>query len=307
MSLTSHRRSTVAAAGVALTFALAACSANNSASDNGALINGDSSKNSGGRSQEGAGTVSTPGSTRANVMRIVLDSRKLIRTATLTVAVKDVAAAVTATQQAVERADGAVYSEQVDHDKKGASSARLTLKVPPSSYSAVLSSLATSLGTELSRSQDVKDVTEEVVDVAARLDVQRRAISRIKVLLDNATKLSDVISLENDLSTREAAMESLQARQRTLAAQTDLATIELTLQRSDTTIVAESLGDKEDERGFIAGLKGGWSAFQTSAEGLLTAVGAVLPFAVLASLGALAAVGWRRRRRLGLAAADVVD
>ena len=304
MTMTTHRRPLIAVTGVALTVVLAACSSVSDSSTN--VVKGSNGLNeSAGGSTVGGGGA--PGSTRADVMRIVLDSRKLIRTANLTVAVKDVAAAVTATQQAVERADGAVYSEQVDHDKKGASSARLILKVPPSSYSAVLSSLSTSLGTELARSQDVKDVTEEVIDVAARLDVQRRAINRIKVLLDNATKLSDVISLENDLSTREAALESLQARQRTLAAQTDLATIELTLQRSDTTIVAESLGDKDDERGFVAGLKGGWSAFQTSAEGLLTAVGAVLPFAVLASVGALAALGWRRRRRLGLAAGDVVD
>lgn len=301
-------RSRLAATGVSLLFALTACGGSDSASDGGAFVNGSAAKNGLAQESTGAGTTGTSGSARGDVVRLVLDSRRLIRTATLTVAVKDVTAAVTAAQQAVERAGGAVYSEQVDHDKKGASSARLTLKVTPSSYATVLSSLATSLGTEIARSQEVKDVTEEVVDVNARLDVQRRAINRVKVLLDHATKLGDVISLETDLSTREAALESLQARQRTLAAQTDLATIELTLQRSDTTIVAESLrtGD-QDGRGFIAGLRRGWSAFQTSVEGLLTVVGAALPFAVLASLAAVGLLGWRRRRRLGLAAGDVVD
>lgn len=305
MTTSPHRRATRALAGVALTVLLAACSGASPSSDGSAVFK---AKNGG--SESGGlvnGAAGAPTSARADVVRIVLDSRKLIRTATLTVAVKDVDQAVRATTRAVEKTGGAVYAEQVDHDKKGASTAQLTLKVTPSAYATVLDDLATSLGTEIARAQDVKDVTEDVVDVAARLDVQRRAINRIKALLDHATKLGDIISLESDLSTREAAYESLQARQRTLAAQTDLATIVLTLQRSDTTIVAEALKPKaKPQHGFVAGLKSGWSAFQSSIEGLFTVLGAVLPFAVLAALVAFAVLAWRRHR-LGLAAAHAVD
>ena len=314
MSSTLHRRPLLALTGVALTLALAACSGGSSSSEGGSVLKGSSGGARNGPNESspgdptGSGLVESASAPRNNVLRLVLDTRKLIRTASLTVAVKDVNQAVRAASQAVQKTGGAVYSEQVDHDKKGATTATLTLKVVPSAYATVLDDLATSLGTEVARSQEVKDVTEDVVDVNARLDVQRRAIDRIKLLLDHATKLSDIITLEGDLSTREAAYESLQARQRTLAAQTDLATITLILQRKDLTIVAEALKPKSKaQHGFIGGLKSGWSAFRSSIVGLLTVVGALLPFAVLAALITFAVASWRRRRRLGLAAAHVVD
>jgi hypothetical protein len=134
------------------------------------------------------------------IARLVLDNRKLIRTATLDVAVKDVAKAVRAAEKAVTDAGGAVYAENVTHDGKGATEAHLTLKVPPTRYGPILDDLATSLGSEIERTQKVQDVTQDVVDVDARLDVQRRAIARVKLLLDKATKISDVVELETELS-----------------------------------------------------------------------------------------------------------
>jgi hypothetical protein len=54
------------------------------------------------------------------------------------------------------------------------------------------------------------------------------------------------------------------------------------------------------ETGFIAGLKSGWHAFTVFGVGLLTVVGALLPFlALLALVGA--PVVWLLRRRRGTA------
>ncbi|MDX6223890.1 MAG: hypothetical protein QOE64_266 [Frankiales bacterium] len=245
------------------------------------------------------------------VAALVLDNRKLIRTAGLELAVKDVSKAVRAAEKAVTDAGGAVYAEDVSHDGKGADRASLTLKVPPARYGSVLDDLATSLGSEIARTQDVKDVTQEVVDVGARLDVQRKTITRVKLLLDRASKISDIVELETELSKREADYESMLTRQRTLASQTDLATIELTIHRNDTSVLAATLNPKPgSDKGFFTGLKAGWSAFLAFGSGLLTAVGAVLPFAVAAGLVALGVLALLRRRRPSTApsaAGGVVD
>jgi hypothetical protein len=53
--------------------------------------------------------------------------------------------------------------------------------------------------------------------------------------------------------------------------------------------------------GFVGGLGSGWDAFTASVSGLLTAIGAVLPFAVFFALLAAPVVWWLRRRRAGSA------
>jgi hypothetical protein len=55
--------------------------------------------------------------------------------------------------------------------------------------------------------------------------------------------------------------------------------------------------EEPDETGFLAGLKGGWSAFTTTANALLTMVGALLPFLLAIGVPALAAVWLTRRLR----------
>jgi hypothetical protein len=83
-----------------------------------------------------------------------------------------------------------------------------------------------------------------------------------------------------------------------LAAQTDLATIELTIHRNDTSVLAATLNPKDKaDRGFVPGLRAGWDAFLIFGSGLLTATGALLPFAVVAGLVALAVLALIRRRR----------
>ena len=50
------------------------------------------------------------------------------------------------------------------------------------------------------------------------------------------------------------------------------------------------------DKGFLAGLKGGWNAFTAVFSALATAVGAMLPFLVL--LAIIAVPLWRFRHRL---------
>ena len=65
--------------------------------------------------------------------------------------------------------------------------------------------------------------------------------------------------------------------------------------------------DGVEETGFVAGLSNGWDAFQGATTGLLTAVGALLPFAILAALVGVPLRTWLRRRQspAPVGAADV--
>src|SRR6201999_993676 len=120
---------------------------------------------------------------------------------------------------------------EVDADDRTSgrhATATLQLRVPPASLESVLHELG-KLGTEQSRTVSTTDVTQQVADVSSRVISAQQSIARLRTLYGHATKVSDVIEIEGELNTREADLESLEAQQRSLAGETQLATITLRL------------------------------------------------------------------------------
>jgi hypothetical protein len=109
-------------------------------------------------------------------------------------------------------------------------------------------------------------------------------------LLDGgAQRVADIIRIEDELSQREAALESLQARQRALAQETQLATITLQLVTAAPRKAGAHHQRARHDGGFVGGLQRGWRGFTTAAGWLAAALGTVLPFlAVLLVLAAAA-------------------
>jgi hypothetical protein len=182
---------------------------------------------------------------------------------------------------------------EVDADDRSSgryAQATMVLKVPPEQLTAVLSQLS-KLGIEKGRRESTQDVTARVADVRSRVDSAQQEIARLRVLYGHASKISDVIRIESELAQREGNLESLQAQQRALAAETTTATVTLTLTSPPpiTKKVEKPVKHTHHDSGFLAGLKGGWHAFTGGLSVLATVIGAVLPFAILLILLALLA------------------
>ncbi|MGW7281142.1 DUF4349 domain-containing protein [Streptomyces sp. NPDC054844] len=202
----------------------------------------------------------------------------IIRTASLTVRVEDAPKALDAARTATENAGGYVGDETTTRDEEGHERTEVVLRVPVERYEEVLDDLE-GAGELLERSAKAEDVTDQVVDVDSRVKSQRASVARVRELMDRATKLSDVVTLEGELSTRQAELEALLARQAALQDRTSLATITLSLSETPVERAAE-----DDDPGFTDALAGGWDAFVTMLRWLAVALGAVLPFAVVAAL-----------------------
>ncbi|MEV5676146.1 MULTISPECIES: DUF4349 domain-containing protein [unclassified Streptomyces] len=222
----------------------------------------------------------------------------VIRTATLSVEVKSVPKAVAAARATTEGSGGLVANESTERVDDTHEVSHLVLRVPQDQYQAVLRRLAGS-GKLLSRSSNAKDVTDEVVDVESRIATQRASVARVRALMDKAEKLSDVVTLEGELSSRQASLESLLAQQASLKDRTSLATI--TLDLTEPEGAAEEAED--DGPGFLDALGGGWDAFVTTLRWIAMALGAAAPF--LAVVALLAVVGRRLRGRRARRAAAV--
>ncbi|MDH6218695.1 DUF4349 domain-containing protein [Streptomyces pseudovenezuelae] len=211
-----------------------------------------------------------------------LSASHIIRTASLTVQVKDVPKALDEARTTTENAGGYVGDETTSRDEEGDEHTRVVLRVPVEKYDEVLVDLQ-GAGKLLHRTAKAQDVTDQVVDVESRIKSQRVSVARVRELMDQATKLSDVLELEGELSTRESDLEALLAQQASLKDRTSLATITLSLTETPVKAVA-----KDDDTGFVDALAGGWDAFVTMLRWLAVAFGAVLPFLAVAALLVLA-------------------
>jgi len=246
-----------------------------------------------GTAQEAAGSAGAKdsGGKRTDRTTPDLTVSHIIRTASLTVQVKDVPRALDEARTEAENAGGYVGDETTTRDSEGHEHTRVVLRVPTEKYDEVLTDLQ-GAGKLLDRTAKAQDVTDQVVDVDSRIKSQRASVARVRELMDRATKLGDVVTLEGELSSRESDLEALLAQQASLKDRTSLATITLSLTQTPVKKAA-----KDDSPGFVDALSGGWHVFVTMLRWIALALGAALPFAALAAL--LALLWWKlvRRRR----------
>jgi hypothetical protein len=218
-------------------------------------------------------------------------TRAIIKTGSLSVEAEDVNSTRQKAIGVITGLRGQVASEDTGSNSEGRiTQANLVLKVPTASYETAIDRLS-GLGTRTAIHQESTDVTEQVVDVESRIASQRASLERMRTLLARANTIGEVVSVETELTRREADLESLLAKQKNLSLQTELATLSLTVAEKGKTPVVE-----KDDRGFLAGLRGGWDAFTATFFALSAVLGALLPFLIV-----LALIGiplWKFRGRL---------
>ncbi|MGV9252407.1 DUF4349 domain-containing protein [Streptomyces sp. NPDC003697] len=232
---------------------------------------------------EGSGGARYGGATATGSPRLA--PSHIVRTASLTVRVRDVPKALAAARARVRAAGGYLGDETTTRDGDGGERTRVVLRVPAGAFDEVLAGLA-GAGRLMERTVKAEDVTDQVVDVESRIRSQRASVARVRALMDRATRIDDVVTLEGELSRRQADLEALLARQASLKDRTSLATISLSLSRTPVQQTAH-----DEQPGFGDALAGGWHVFVTVVRWLALALGAVLPFAVTA---ALVVVLWRK-------------
>lgn len=211
------------------------------------------------------------------------DERQIVRTGALSLRCDDLTLTAERLRQLAESMDGFVSSESiwVTGDSTEATS-RIVFSVPAASMERFMAEAA-KLGELVTRSVTAKDVTEQVVDVEARIRTLRESIQRIRALMEKAGSITEIARVEEELTNRQSELESMLARQKTLKNQVERAPVTVTLLRP---------GQADPQNPFLTGLTQAWEALQNSITVLLTVVGGVLPFALIG-----VAIGWPLLRR----------
>ena len=220
----------------------------------------------------------------------------IISTGVVSLRSRDVGAIGFDVQAILAEHQGTTDDERTQTDSKGTIvRSKLVIRVPSAEFADTMDALE-KVGTLESSNRQSEDVTTQVIDNDVRIRAQEESLRRIEALLARATNIRTIISIEAQLSQRQADLDSLKSTQAYLKDQTSMSTITVLMERTPEPV--HTTKKKTENAGFISGLSDGWHALATVAAGLALLIGRMLPFlVVLALLGLQALVLWRRLRR----------
>jgi hypothetical protein len=163
------------------------------------------------------------------------DDRLIIRNGTVNVAVEDTYAAEKNIEAVVAQyaADGAfVVSTNESPTGYGESPyINMVIRVPATHFEEVMNTIAglAAKGTTPTLTQNADDVTNQYVDVTARLAALELARDRLKEIMSEAQNTNDLLLAEQQLTQREAEIEALQGQKQYLEQSAALSSITVTL------------------------------------------------------------------------------
>ena len=200
---------------------------------------------------------------------------QVIRTAYVDIRVADVAEATSQLIAATTTSGGTIDSQSVNSD--GTSSyANIIARVPSDTLDAFVADLGT-FGTVISVNISAQDVTTQVVDLDARIQVLQASIERLEVLQGQATSVADLVAVESELASRQGELDSLVGQRAYLGQQVAMSTVTVSI--SPITDLTSSTAP-----GFLAGLENGWSAFLALIAFLITSAGFLVPFIIIGAI-----------------------
>ncbi len=153
------------------------------------------------------------------------------------------------------------------------------IRIPLAQFDAFLAALG-KMGELENTNITSEDVSEEFYDVRARLQNKRAEEARLIELLQKATgKLSEVLTVEKEISRVREEIERMEGRIRFLSNQTDLATVTITLRESSPMAKPKAPPTFGSQIGdAFAGSVGALGDF---VRGLIIALVAFVPWAIV--------------------------
>jgi hypothetical protein len=162
--------------------------------------------------------------------------RLIVRNGNISMTVQNTVEAKNQIEQRVASMAGegafVVQSNVSESGREGNPYVNMTVRVPAERYDETmdwLEGLAVE-GTNPTVSESAQDVTEEYVDLSARVESLEAARDRLLQLMEDARTTEDLLMAEQQLTQREAEIESLQGRMRYLSDSAQLSRIDIQLQ-----------------------------------------------------------------------------
>jgi Domain of unknown function (DUF4349) len=171
--------------------------------------------------------------------------RKIIRNADLTIEVNATTEAQQKVTQIAETHGGFVVTSE-SKQRENTDPARrtvdikLVVRVPSTQFNSALNQIE-SLATNMpQRNVTGQDVTEEFIDLEARIKTQKALELQFLEIMKQATKVADALEVQRQIADVRTEIEKLEGRKRFLANQSSLSTIIVNLTTPGPIVVSSS-------------------------------------------------------------------
>ena len=167
--------------------------------------------------------------------------------------------------------------------------AMVELKMPAERFEAARSGLS-GIGKVEYVNVQAQDVSEEYVDVEARVENARRLESRLVSLLATRTgRLEEVLSVERELARIRETIERYEGRLRYLRTRAAVSTLMITIHEKSPLVGQLGTGNR-----IVEAFRTAWRNFVGFLALIIESLGVLVPLAILA---AIAVFLWQRRPR----------
>ncbi len=157
----------------------------------------------------------------------IRDDAKIIRTGSLALQVDDVAKAIAAGRAAIDALGGYVgASRESNHDDQP--NATITYRIPVDRWDDALTALRGHARKVVEESTDAVEVTDQLVDLGARVRNLQASESALIAITAKAEKISDVLEVQARLTEVRGQIEQLEAQRTSLQDRVAFATLEVT-------------------------------------------------------------------------------
>ncbi|SEL73626.1 DUF4349 domain-containing protein [Haloferax larsenii] len=160
-----------------------------------------------------------------------IQNRQIIKTGRVRLSVDDFNSSRDAVESTAESYGGFVSDSNERVNRRGGSTYRsgeLVVRVPSENFSAFISETKT-LGQVENVETNSQDVTDQLVDIEARLENLRAQRDRLRDLYESANTTEDVLAVEERLTDVQTEIERLEAKQASLENRVALSTVRVSL------------------------------------------------------------------------------
>ncbi len=170
--------------------------------------------------------------------------RKIIRNADLQLeATAPEEAQQKITQIAESKGGFVVESTQSSSDAKAVTrdNVTMTVRVPSAKFDEALNEIRQTASRVIVESVKGQDVTEEFIDIEARLKTQKALEAQFLEIMKRSNSVADALNVQTEIARVRGEVEKIEGRKRFLESQASLSTVKIKLQ-SPTAFSANSTG-----------------------------------------------------------------
>ena len=165
----------------------------------------------------------------------------IIKTGTMTLQVAGVDAAITAATQQIDALGGYASASERSGDGDEAY-ASITFRIPARRWEEALAGLRGLAEKVLEERTGTQDVTDQVVDLGARIRNLQATEHALQAIMAQATEIKDVLAVQTELTEVRGEIERLTAEKGNLEAQAAFSTLTVAFSLKPNPILAETKG-----------------------------------------------------------------